>query len=179
MDDTQYDKRFTNRNRILAPSGPIWLSVPIDKSQKFGRNRDVRVNNSVPWREEHWKKITYSYKNSKGFPVYGGYFEALYRRDHDLLLDLDLETTRQVLRWLGIGVEVILESELRVQAEGTRRLVDLCRAAGADTYVSGPGGREYMDESLFSAAGDSLNTRATPPCPTASASSPPSSRTFR
>ncbi len=156
MDDTQYDKRFTNRNRILAPSGPIWLSVPIDKSQKFGRNREVRVNNSVPWRDEHWKKISYSYKNSKGFPLFGGYFEAIYRKDHDLLLELDLETTRQVLQWLGINVKIMLESELGVEAEGTKRLIDLCRAAGADTYVSGSGGRAYMDESLFSASGIQL-----------------------
>ncbi len=56
MDDAQYDKRLTKRNMTLAPSGPIWLSVPMDKSQKFARNREVRINNSLPWREEHWKK---------------------------------------------------------------------------------------------------------------------------
>jgi hypothetical protein len=165
MDETQYDRRFTNRNRILAPSGPIWLSVPIDKSQKFERNKDVRVNNTIPWREEHWKKISYSYKNSKGFSLYGGYFEALYGRDHALLLDLDLETTRQVLRWLGIEVRVMFESELGVHSEGTKRLVDLCRAVGADTYVSGPGGRAYMDESLFSANGISLEYQEYAPVP--------------
>ena len=165
MDDTQYDKRFTNRNRILAPSGPIWLSVPIDKSQKFGKNREVRVNNNLPWREEHWKKISYSYKNARGFRTYGGYFDALYRADHALLMDLDLETTSQVLGWLDIDVEVILESELGVEAGGTKRLVDLCRAAGADTYVSGRGGRAYMDESLFSQNGISLEYQEYAPVP--------------
>ena len=153
MDDTQYDKRYTNRNRIIAPSGPIWLSVPIDKSLKFARNRDVQINNGVRWREEHWKKISYSYKNSKGFPLYGLFFEALYRREHKKLLDLDLATTRQVLGWLGIEVEVVLESELGVEGTGTKRLVDLCRAVGGDTYLSGKGGRGYMVESLFSDGG--------------------------
>ena len=153
MDDTQYDKRYTNRNRILAPSGPVWLSVPIVKSQKFAKNRDVCVNNSIPWREEHWKKISYSYRNAKGFGLYGGYFEELYGRDHTRLLALDLETTRQVLDWLKVRVEVVLESELGVQAEGTRRLVEICKAMGADTYVSGPGGRGYMEEPLFPSNG--------------------------
>ncbi|RMW38791.1 MAG: hypothetical protein EA442_04610, partial [Candidatus Nitrosopelagicus sp.] len=27
LDNTQYDKRFTNRNRILAESDAIWLTV--------------------------------------------------------------------------------------------------------------------------------------------------------
>ena len=58
MDDVQYDKRFTNRNRILAPQGPMWLTVPIDKADKFSSNMTVEVNNALPWRVEHWKKIT-------------------------------------------------------------------------------------------------------------------------
>ncbi|MDE1853675.1 MAG: WbqC family protein [Thaumarchaeota archaeon] len=149
MDDAQYDKRFTNRNRILAPSGPIWLTVPIDKAQKFSKNSEVRVNNSMPWREEHWKKISYSYRNAKGFLDYGPYFEDLYRREHDLLLELDLETTKQAIRWLDIPVKLVLESDLGVKSQGTQRLVDVCEAVGADTYVSGPGGRGYMDEPLF------------------------------
>jgi hypothetical protein len=165
MDDAQYDKRFTNRNRILAPSGPIWLSVPIDKSQKFDRNRDVRVNNSVPWREEQWKKISYSYRNAKGFQLYGPYFEELYRKEHRLLMDLDLETTKQILEWLGIRVNVIFESRLGVKAEGTRRLVEICRAVGADVYVSGPGGRGYMEEKLFPSNGVKLEYQDYSPIP--------------
>ncbi len=97
MDDAQYDKRYTNRKQILAPSGPIWLTVPIDKSGKFGRNMDVKINNSIPWREKHWEKISYSYKNAGWFGEYGSYFEELYRREHSMLLDLDLETTKKAL----------------------------------------------------------------------------------
>jgi hypothetical protein len=152
MDDAQYDKRFTNRNRILAPSGPIWITVPIDKSQKFGRNMDVRINNSLTWKEEHWKKLTYSYRNSEWFREYGPYFEALYQQRLESLLDLDVSTSRKVLDWLGIHVSIVMESELGVEGRGTRRLVEVCRAMGADTYVSGPGGRNYMDETMFAEA---------------------------
>jgi len=165
MDDVQYDKRFTNRNRILAPSGPIWLTVPIDKSQKFGKNMDVTINNDIPWRGEHWKKLSYSYRNARGFKEYGPYFEELYSREHSKLLDLDLETTRKVLDWLGINVSVIMESDLGVQGEGTRRLVEVCKALGADTYVSGQGGKGYMEESLFDQNGVGLEFQEYKPAP--------------
>ena len=42
MDDVQYDKRFTNRNRILVPQGPLWISVPIVKDDKFHENMLIR-----------------------------------------------------------------------------------------------------------------------------------------
>ena len=67
--------------------------------------------------------------------------------------DLDLETTCKTMEWLGIRIPIVRESELGVKTTGTQRLVDICRAVGADTYVSGRGGREYMDEGLFQSSG--------------------------
>jgi hypothetical protein len=165
MDDVQYDKRFTNRNRILAPQGPTWLTVPIDKAEKFSSNMTVEVNNVVPWRAEHWKKLTYSYKNSPFFHLYREYFEDLYRREHRLLFDLDLETTKAVMRWLEIDIPVVRESELGVTGEGTERLVKVCMAMGADTYVSGAGGKNYMDEGLFRQHGLTLEYQTHEPAP--------------
>jgi hypothetical protein len=153
MDDVQYDKRFTNRNRILAPQGPIWLTVPIDKADKFSQNMKVKVNNSLPWREEHWKRITYSYKNAEWFELYAPALEGVYRTDYEFLLDLDMDLTNQIIEWLGLHLRVVRESELKVQGTGTERLVNACLALGGDTYVSGAGGKNYMDESLFSSRG--------------------------
>ena len=58
-------------------------------------------------------------------------------------------------RWGGwaSNVRVIRESELNVSSKSTQRLVDICEQIGADTYVSGKGGRDYMDEALFASRG--------------------------
>jgi WbqC-like protein family len=165
MDDVQYDKRFTNRNKILAPQGPMWLTVPIDKADKFVPNKAVQVNNALPWREEHWKKLTYSYKNSRFFYLYRDYLEALYKKTHDLLFDLNLETIRAVMKWLEIDIPVLMESEIGVTGEGTQRLLNVCKALGAETYVSGAGGKNYMDERLFSEQGVALKYQRYEPSP--------------
>ena len=153
MDDVQYDRRFTNRNRILAPQGPVWLTVPIDKAGKFSRNMDVRINNSLPWREEHWKRITYSYRNAVWYQSYAGFLERIYGTRYDFLLDLDMDLTAKIVEWLGLDIRIVKESELGALGTGTERLVNVCLAIGADTYVSGAGGKNYMDESLFSSNG--------------------------
>ena len=149
MDNTQYDKRFTNRNQIISPSGSIWLSVPINKKHKFLSNNQVQINNEIPWSSEHSKKIFYAYNRSPYFSNYKEDLQHIYEKTWDYLIDLNIETLKQTLQWLGMKIEVIRESDLDISSTSTQRLIDCCKAVGADTYVSGPGAKEYLDEKLF------------------------------
>jgi hypothetical protein len=149
MDDVQYDKRFTNRNKIISPQGPMWISVPINKSQKFLPNNEVEINNDLPWAEVHWKRIQSSYNRTEFFHLYKGYLEQLYGRHWLKLFDLNFETLKQVISWLGIKIDIIKESELHINSKSTQRLVDVCNAVGADTYVAGSGSKNYMEEQIF------------------------------
>ena len=44
-------------------------------------------------------------------------------------------------------------SELDAEDEPTQRLIDLCHAVGADVYLAGADGRNYMDVERFAQAG--------------------------
>jgi hypothetical protein len=149
MDDVQYDKRFTNRNRILNPRGPLELTVPINKAHKFLPNMSVEINNGLSWREDHWKKILLSYSKAKSFHLYRDYLQALYKKEWSMLFELDLETTKKTMEWLGIKIPIVRESELNVSGTSNERLTNVCKKLGADTYVSGSGGVSYMDEGVF------------------------------
>jgi len=149
MDNAQYDKRFTNRNRIISTYGWTWITVPIEKEDKFLPNKLVKIKNDAAWKEVHWKKIHTSYANTKFFPQYRDYISSLYKREWKYLFDLDYETLKQTIQWLGIKNQIIRESELSVEGKSTERLISICKAVGADTYVSGIGGRSYLDEKLF------------------------------
>jgi WbqC-like protein family len=165
MDDAQYDKRFTNRNRILDPHGPVWLSVPINKAQRFLPNREIEINNSLDWREEHWKRLLISYSNSPHFDLYRNELEAIYSSQWYKLIDLNLATLRKCAEWLGITTNFILESELGVSTKRTERILDVCDSLKADTYVSGPGGHNYLQEDLFAKRGIKLEYQEFRPLP--------------
>jgi len=49
----------------------------------------------------------------------------------------------------GINPMIIFESTLNIEGFGTERLVNICKKLNADTYLSGPSGRDYLDESKF------------------------------
>jgi hypothetical protein len=156
MDDVQYDKRFTNRNTILVPQGPLWISVPIDKSGKFQENRLIKINNSIDWRADHLRKLRNSYVNAPFFHLYEKYLQGVYSRDWEFLFDLDFELVKAAAAWLGIKIPMLRESELKVTGTSTERLISVCKAVGADTYISGSGGRNYMDEGAFTKNGLSV-----------------------
>ena len=150
MDNTQYDKKFTNRNKIKIPDGWSWLTVPINKEHKFLPNKLGEINNKENWKEMHWKKITRSYTNSKFFKKnYKSVFEEVYNKEWKFLFELNSELLRQIIDWLGLKIQIIKESELNINGNSTERLVNVCKELGAETYVSGVGGKEYMNEKLF------------------------------
>ena len=149
MDNTQYDKKFTNKNKIIVPNGWIWISVPIKKEHKFSPNRIVEINNDIDWKENHSQKIQKSYANSKFFHLYENYFHGLYKKNWDFLFELNYEILKKIIELLGLNIKIIKESELEVQGNSTQRLVNICNSVNADTYVSGIGGKDYMDTELF------------------------------
>ena len=55
---------------------------------------------------------------------------------------------------VGISTPARLASTLNVSAnDATERLIAICRAVGADTYLAGRDGARYMDPDAFAAAG--------------------------
>ena len=149
MDNTQYDKKFTNRNKIIVPNDWTWLTVPINKSDKFLLNKDVRINNEINWKSIHWKKLTRSYTNSNFFKTFSSEFENIYKKNWELLFDFNFELLNWIIDFLNIKIEIIKESELDTSGKSTERLVNICKSVDATTYVSGIGGLNYIDENSF------------------------------
>lgn len=48
---------------------------------------------------------------------------------------------------------MVRESELGTGGVKTERIAQVCAAVGADTYLSGPGAKAYLDEAALSARG--------------------------
>ncbi len=81
-----------------------------------------------------------------------GTLRALYDGEWERLADVN----RASIEWLraAFGIETPLRwaSELDAEDDPTQRLIDLCRAVGADVYLGGADGRNYMDVERFAEA---------------------------
>lgn len=155
-DDVQYTKNdWRNRNKIKTPNGVQWLTIPV--SQGIGqRICDVHVTDHR-WPVKHWKAIKANYARARHFKVLEDELAAAYEAaDLDTLSEVNAHFVNTFCRMLDIGTNI--RSVLNIDAHGDRneRLVDICAKLGADTYISGPAARSYLDEGAFAKAGIAL-----------------------
>jgi len=145
---------FQNRNKIKTKQGWQWLTVPVvhqPRSEELING--VRLDSEIPWQRKHWKALVLSYSPAPFFDVYGDGLKQLLDQEYSGLRDLDMALIRWAMEVLGIKTPVLYSSALGVEGSQTERLINICRATGADCYLSGPGGRRYMDLEAFAAAG--------------------------
>ena len=149
QDDIKFVNKITNRNKIISSSGHTSINVPIKKGHRSLPIMDVKINNEIPWKKINFKKVCAGYNKAKFFHLYKDFFENLYKKEWNSIFDLNFETIKQVFVWLNIKTKIVIESELDVSGPPTERLVMVCKKLGADTYISGIGGKKYLDEKLF------------------------------
>ncbi len=155
LDQVQYKAReYQNRNMIRTDKGPLWLTVPV-VSKGRGRQKicDVMIDDNSGWRKRHWRSLQTWYGRAEFFRDYAGFFEAVYSRRWERLIDLNVCIIRFFLKVFGIRAAVYFESELNIHAGRTDRIIQICRRLGADTYLSGTGGKNYLEERRFNEAG--------------------------
>lgn len=151
LDTVQYKKReFQNRNRIKIPSGTMWLTVPVLTKGNFSqRISQVRINNQTRWQKTHRESIIRAYARAPYFKMYRDFLEKIYEREWKYLIELNIATIEYLKNTLDIKTPIRLESDIGTTRVHTERIVEICKKVEADTYLSGIGGRNYIDESLF------------------------------
>ena len=150
LNRAQFEFDITNRNKIITLEGS-WsrISVPIKKGQKFFEIRNVEINNDQPWAEKNWDLICKSYDNSPFFNLYKATLNSVFKKNWNLIFDLNFYTLKKVLEWLNIKTKIIFDSELDVTGKSSEHLLNICKKLGATKYLSGPGGRDYLNEKIF------------------------------
>lgn len=158
LDTVQYDRAsFTSRNRIKGPGGPQWLKVPVVSKGHRGRMLlEIEIDNHQAWRRKHLNAISLNYGRS---PYFGAHFprlKELLGRQEDRLSELCFQQLGFWLSEFGIRTRVVRSSDLQVAGSKSALILAICRRLAATEYLSGPFGKNYLDEESFSDAGISV-----------------------
>jgi len=141
-----------NRNKIRTKGGWIYLTIPVGRNVHSLKICDVPLPRDKKWMENHWKAIKQSYSKADFFSHYQDFFEGLYQKDFEYLWLINVEIISYLLRCFEIDVEVITTSEMDLDPElrSTDLLITILKRVGADIYLSGPSGKNYLDFEKFS-----------------------------
>ena len=155
LDHVEFGKNsFINRNKILSKGRELWLTVPVKTKGRFGDMpiNSIEIDNSTNWRKKHWASIKENYSKARYFRNHAGYFEDIYSREWNLLVDLCESINVYLREVMRIHTPIKLSSEMLPQGCKDELLVDLCEKESACTYLSGVLGKKYIRERVFERA---------------------------
>lgn len=159
LDSVQFIKRsYQNRAHIKGINGRQWLTIPvISKGRYHQPTREVEIDESRNWRSVHLRTLHGVFAKAAHRDVLLDFLRPIYAREelHNLT-DFNTALIRGVVARLGIATRLVMASELDCPGKSSRLMLNLTKAVGGDTYLSGPSGRNYLEPEMFSAEGVTL-----------------------
>lgn len=156
LDSVDYTKdNWTNRNRIKGANGLQWLTVPVLTHGRMGQKiLDVEINNRERWQHRHWQTILSCYSRSAYFSRYAERIEQFYKMPSQRLAEWNESWIRWIYDDLGASARLVRSSELAgIEGEGTELIASLCASVNATVYLSGQGGKNYLDLNRLTSIG--------------------------
>ncbi|WUG38577.1 WbqC family protein [Kitasatospora sp. NBC_00458] len=169
LNDVQFARRdYQHRARLGSfadDSRACWLTVPTHLPD--GRStviREARVVDAALSRRRVEGVLHERYRASPTWPLLAERLQPVLElfENTDRLAEIAEATTRLLLDLLGWRGRVVHSSTLAAGTGRTQRLVDLCRAVGAASYLCGTGGARYVEPLLFADAGIELRPFSVP-----------------
>jgi hypothetical protein len=140
---------FANRNKILGPNGPFYLTVPLNK-KKFNNGIFTYLEaefSDQTWREKHLKSIEISYKKSPYFNLFFPVLQNLYEKNSLSFCEHNIRFIEEVCTFFNIKTPIIRLSKILDKfGQKNQLIIDIAGAINANVYLCGSGGGlEYTD----------------------------------
>lgn len=155
LDDVQFIRRgWMNRNRILLNGTPHQITFPLAKAPRDTLIRNMRLADQFA---EQMERLTRTLDHAYcGAPCYSQLDTLLHSLKHPIsnrFIDVVVQNLHESFDHLGLSTKIKLSSELKINEDvrGQSRIVEICRAVGANRYVNPIGGQTLYETKVFAA----------------------------
>ena len=160
FDEVQFTRRdWRNRNKVIVAGKPHWLSIPVQSKGKYEAPIDTMEVSDGIWAEKHWHTIALNYHRAPYFKTIEACLAPGYQQSSKLTLLTEINELflRTIAGILGITTPILRANIVpRTATDPTERLLEICQARGATTYISGPAAKAYLNPVMFKEAGVDL-----------------------
>ncbi|MUP46118.1 hypothetical protein E0K83_10230 [Gramella sp. BOM4] len=108
-EDNYQKQTYRNRMYIYDANGRLNLNIPIKHSSALGlktqgkqKYKDVQIENSFDWQQQHWRAFKASYQTSPFFEFYEDELYPLYSKEFKYLMDFNYQCMEFVADCLQI-----------------------------------------------------------------------------
>ena len=155
LDSVQFEKNnFQNRNKIRSKSklGWQWVTTPVLTKGRSGQLiNQVEINQTDRRRTEKlWASLSQSYQEAPYFELLHDPLKAIISNIKlTNLTALNMRLISLIRENLKIETPIVMASELGFTSHRSELLAEISNELEADTYLSGPSGRDYLDTTEF------------------------------
>jgi len=164
-DNIQYTKKgWINRNRFLQNDKDALFTIPLKKDSDF-----LDVGKRFLANEFNGSKLLNQlqggYRKAPFFETVFALVASIIRAEQRNLFDYIHHSIRLTSAYLGIQTPLVVSSSVSIDhsLRGEDKVIALCKAMGATTYINAIGGQELYSKSSFGAAGITLGFIKTRP----------------
>jgi hypothetical protein len=157
LDNVQYsNKGMHDFHYIKNPQGRFRMKIPVKVN--FGNSiSEVKLNNTINWKESHLQQIESNYKKAPYFKEIYQDLITVFNPNDNSLSELNIRLIELIARKLGITTNFVISSDLSIlENEKNSRILSICEHLNANIYYSGTGAAVYQNADDFSANGVEL-----------------------
>lgn len=157
-DNIKYTKKgWINRNRILLNSRETMLSLPLKKGSDASNicNRELATEYSP---DKLLNQLKEAYRSAPYFNITFPLLEKIIHNQNTNLFQYLYYSLVVLCEHLDISTEIIISSEIVIDHElkNQDKVIAICEAVGASTYVNPIGGLELYTKDIFLGRGVEL-----------------------
>jgi hypothetical protein len=160
LDEVAYPKSgkgsWINRVRVDVQGRPTWFGCPVRRPPGTQSIRNVEIDDAQPWRRKLLRTLEVNYKSAPGFARAIELLQPLLDYPTGRLAQFNEHSVRSIAAALGLECRLVRQSQLAVVGTGTRLLIEIVKAVGADAYLCGSGAAGYQEDALFAPSGIEL-----------------------
>lgn len=157
LDNVQYQKNgLQNRNQIKNGQGKAWITIPV--SVKLGDKLNFIKIIEDGWRKKHIKTIQYNYSKAENYNFFKNNLKEIISNEASSLSSLNIKLIKIISNeYFKLTTKFLTSSELNVAGKGSDLILNICKELGAKEYLSGPGGKNYLNKKPFVDSGINIS----------------------
>lgn len=159
------DSDYHHRNRIringndnLNSPQYKWINVPVEKVNDYIMH--VNVKKDAVIKNRNWKNMILhdlesNYRTSPSFQQVFPKIKNVLEKNHDKLIHINMDIIELFRELLEVDSKIVFASSLNLKpshfekGNASEDLARICKSLGADVYLSGEGGRNYLNIGEF------------------------------
>lgn len=156
LDSVQFARRsWQQRNRIRTAQGELMLSVPVlSKGKRDQTICEAQIDWHSGFAAKHVRSIETNYRSAPHFVTQFEPLRSKLLQPASSLADYTVGLIDHLCEAFGIGTPRVRSASLAATGQKADLLAAICVEKHADSYLSAPGSREYIEQSdAFSSAG--------------------------